>query len=122
MNYALHGRPFVPVSDIDGMIDCQGKGWILYEAKHGDSMPPLGQKILIERLINVISKAGVPAVAMICSHGDEELVYLKDCIVTAYYTAGLKWRYYGTDYSRRFTAKELTDLFLKKNAPEMIIR
>lgn len=118
----MNGRRFVPVSDIDGIIDCHGKGWILYEAKHGDSMPPLGQRILIERLIDVFGKAGVPAVAMICSHGDEEPVYLKDCIVTAYYTPGVKWRYYPQDYSRRFTAKELTDLFLKRNAPEMIIR
>lgn len=121
MDYSLHGRVFVPVSDIDAVIDACGKGWILFEAKHGDAMPPLGQKILIERLINDISKAGVPAIAMICSHGDEETVYLKDCIVTAYYMAGNKWRYYGTDYSKRFKAKELTDMFLKRYAPEMII-
>jgi len=114
MDYILNGRRFVPVSDIDGMMDCHGKGWILYEAKHGDSMPPLGQRILIKRLIDVISLAGVPAIAMVCSHGDGKQVYLKDCVVAAYYTAGLKWRYYQQDYSRQITAKELTDMFLKK--------
>ena len=121
MNYNLNGREFVPVSDVDGLMDCHGKAWILYECKYGDNLPPIGQKILIERLINNIGGT-VPAVAMVCSHGDENPVFLSSCIVTAYFTRDLKWKYYGKDFSRRFTAKELSDLFIRRHAPEMLIR
>ena len=121
MNYNLNGRDFVPVSDVDGLMDCHGKAWILYECKFADNLPPIGQKILIERLINNISGT-VPAVALICGHGNENPVYLCNTIVTAYYSAGVGWKYYGKDFSRRFTAKELSDLFIRRHAPEMLIR
>lgn len=119
MEYLLNGKKCVPVSDIDGLIDCHGKGWILFECKYGDCLPPTGQRMLIEKFVDDMQEAGVPAVAMICSHGEEERVLLKDCAVTAIYTEK-RWRYYKRDYSKAYTVKELTDAFLKRYAPEMI--
>ena len=120
MDYLLNGKPFVPVMDVDAIMDCHGRAWILYECKYGDALPPLGQKITLERMVNDFGKGGRPAVALICSHGDEEPVYLKDCIVTGTYSAGTGWRYYGENFSSKLTAKELTDRFLQKYAPEML--
>lgn len=120
MDYSLNGGRFVPLSDVDGLLDAHGKGWILYECKHGDSMPPLGQKIMIQRLIDDVHKGGKAAIAMVCSHGDGDAVFLKDCFVTAFYMSGKGWMRYGRDYKQQWTAKELTDRFLKKYAAEMI--
>lgn len=120
MEYRLNGRKLVPMSDIDGLTDAHGKGWILYECKHGDSMPPAGQLLTIERLIDGLTEGGKPAVAYVCSHGDCETVLLKDCIVTAYYTTARGWKKYGRDFTKRLTAKQVTDVFLRKNAPEML--
>ncbi len=122
MNYNLGRRVFVPLMDVDAIMDCHGKAWLVYECKYGDARPQNGQRLAIERMINDFTEGGRPAAAFICSHGDEEPVYLKDCIVTGLYLAGTGWKYYGKGGCQKLTAKELTDRYLQKHAPEMLIK
>lgn len=122
MDYLLRGRRVVPLSDIDGLIDAEGKGWILYELKYNDADLPTGQRILFEHMINDLSIAR-PAVCFVCSHGIKDAnrnIILKDAFVTSVYSSPFGWKYYGRDYSQRWTAKELTDIFLKRYAPDML--
>lgn len=122
MQYTINGRPVIPLSDVDALMDLKGRGWILYEIKYGDALPPIGQKLMIERMIDDFSKAGKAAVAFVCSHGEPgtKVVYLKDCIVTACYTTALGWKYYGKDYTTTFAVKGLTDIYIKRYVPDMI--
>lgn len=122
MLYCVRGKEIVPITDIDAIMDAVGKAWVIFECKHGDSMPPTGQKITLERLANDISSKDKPAVVFVCSHNvpEGEKVYLKDCIVTSIYTNG-KWIDPIKEYGKGFTVKALTDSFIHKNAPEMII-
>lgn len=120
MDYLLNGRELVPVMDVDGLMDCHGRAWLIYECKFGDNLPPLGQKITLERMVKDFAKGGRPAIALICSHGDEDAVYLKDCLVTGYFSAGTGWRYYREHYFQKLSAKEFTDRCLQEYAPEML--
>lgn len=123
MIYTLRGRELVPITDIDAILDAQNKAWIIYECKHGNSMPPIGQKITLERLVKDISSKDKPAIVFVCSHDvpEGEKIYLKDCIVTSIYTNG-KWIDTLKEYGKGYTAKALTDLFIRKYAPDMIIK
>lgn len=123
MNYYLSGSVRVPLTDIDGIMEAHGKCWIIYECKHGDSQPPLGQKITLERLKKDITSSGKPVAVIVCSHNvpKGEKVYLKDCIVTSIYVNG-KWIDPIKEYGKGYTAKSFTDAFLSKYAPEMIIK
>ena len=111
------------MTDIDGLLDAAGKAWIIYECKYGDNQPPLGQKITLERLSKDISSNDKPVVVFVCSHNapkDKEEVYLKDCIVTSIYVNG-KWIDPIKEYGKGYNVKAITDMFLSKYAPEMII-
>lgn len=68
-------------TDIDGCIDFQDKVFIFFEVKHGKTNLTLGQKILLERLVNRINKSGAHSYALICRHFIDGDVLLKDCIV-----------------------------------------
>lgn len=118
MVYDVGRKRIIPLSDIDAIMDARGKAWILYECKRNASLPFRGQRMLISRLIDDLGASGKPACAMICAHG--EGMYLKDSIVTAMYMTRTGWKRLGIDYSGRFTAREMTDRFLKKYAPEML--
>lgn len=122
MEYLLNGRTNVPMMDVDAIMDCHGKAWIVYECKYGDSTPPYGQRIAIERMVDDFSNGGRPGVALICSHDEGEQIYLCDCIVTSYYTTGYGWRRYGEHFPCKLTAKDFTDMYLRKYAPEMLIK
>lgn len=122
MIYCVRGKEIVPIMDVDAIMDAVGKAWVIFECKHGNSMPPIGQKITLERLVKDISSKDKPAVVFVCSHNvpEGEKVYLKDCIVTSIYTNG-KWIDPIKEYGKGYTVKALTDSFLQKNAPEMLI-
>jgi hypothetical protein len=68
-------------TDIDGCIDFQDKVFIFFEVKHGKTNVTVGQKILLERLVNRINKSGAFAYALICKHFIDGDVTLKECIV-----------------------------------------
>ena len=122
MNYCLRGKTRVPITDIDGIMDAEGKGWIVYECKHKDSIPEGGQQYTFENLYRDISKIK-PIAIFVCSHdvSEDADVYLKDCIVTLILCNG-KWIDPIKEYGKELTAKEWTDKFLQKYVPNMIIK
>ncbi len=123
MIYNLHGKNLVPLSDIDGILDAAGKGYIIYETKFGGASVPKGQRIMLERLVNDLAASEKPAVLFVVYHreADDDGIMLKDGIVTEVYSNKKGWQRYGHDYMYPFTAGELTDVFIKQHAPEMLI-
>ncbi len=76
-------------TDIDGCIDFQDKVFIFFEVKHGKTNLTLGQKILLERLVNRINKSGAFGYALVCRHFVDGDVLLKNCVVHDVYNG--KW-------------------------------
>lgn len=73
-------------TDIDGCIDFQNKVFIFFEVKHGKTKLTLGQKILLERLVDRIKKSGAFSYALICRHYSDGDIILKDTIVHDVYS------------------------------------
>jgi hypothetical protein len=42
-------------TNIDGYMDFWGKGHVFFEAKHSDAIPPYGQKLAFERLVDPLA-------------------------------------------------------------------
>lgn len=68
-------------TDIDACIDFYDKVFIFFEVKHINKELTIGQKILLERLVDRINKSGAIGYALICKHNIDGDVILKDCIV-----------------------------------------
>lgn len=115
LEYLSGNVQLVPISDVDGILDAHGRGWMFFEIKYKDAPLPDGQRIWLERLVNDTGKQR-PSIAVICRHQGGEKIYLKDCIVTEAYFRG-EWH----EATKIFTAKDIIDWFLRRNAPEMLI-
>lgn len=35
-------------TDVDGLLDFYNRAWVIFEAKMGDAMPPMGQRLALE--------------------------------------------------------------------------
>ena len=83
-------------TDIDGMSDYKGQGFLFYELKHRDAECPFGQKKALENFVNTAHDAGRVGLALIAEHVvDDPLedVTVKDCIVREmYYSEEKEWR------------------------------
>lgn len=98
-------------TDIDAIIEWKNRLWVIFEAKTGEKETPLGQRILFERFVQDMKKAGKPALAMIVEHSTKatEDAYLCDCVVREVFTTERPiWR----PPNRRLTAKEAADAYL----------
>jgi len=76
-------------TDIDACIDFKNKVFIFIEVKYGNIDLNVGQKILIERLVNNIAK---PSYGIVCRHMQKNDIFLKSCIVSDVYNG--KWHSY----------------------------
>lgn len=77
-------------SDIDYIMDWNGKMFIFAEVKHVKSEMTEGQCILFENLCDAIHAADKPAIGIVCRHytNEHEEVTLETCIVDSFYYAG----------------------------------
>ena len=79
-------------TDIDAMIDYNGRAFILVEYKSGNAAIEYGQRVALERLCDAVN-ATVPAVLVIADHktpiGDD--IDGANALVRMYYRGGL-WR------------------------------
>jgi len=77
-------------SDIDYIMDWNGKMFIFAEVKHVKSEMTTGQCILFENLCDTIADAGKPAIGIVCRHmtHEHEEVDLKNCVVDSFYYRG----------------------------------
>jgi glycerophosphoryl diester phosphodiesterase len=55
-------------TDIDGFLDFNDKIFVFIELKKGDSLPPYGQRLALERLCDACEKAGKSSLVLIASH------------------------------------------------------
>lgn len=105
-------------TDIDGFFEMINELFIFYEFKYMDTEFPRGQKMALERLIDVIQDGGMQAVLLICRHDvhntDQEII-AADCIVDEYRYNKIWWKNNGR------TAKEITDNIIKKILPQKAI-
>lgn len=61
-------RRNITPTDIDGIIDYDGKAFVILEGKYGDAELPKGQKMALENLANTILSANKRVVVIIYRH------------------------------------------------------
>ena len=98
-------------TDIDGVIEYHNEAFVFYEFKHRETMIPLGQQLMYERLADDLQAAGVPAVVFQCSHSvddtQQDVIAANARVVRTYYDG--KW----TDKDGSRTVKDHTDAFIR---------
>lgn len=55
-------------TDVDAMMEFDGKLLLVYELKYGDARIPFGQNLLLTRLVDAWQKDGTEAVLFLCRH------------------------------------------------------
>jgi hypothetical protein len=90
-------------SDIDGVIDWQGKAFIYFEGKYGDADLPGGQKKGLQYLVDANK---YPCMAIVYKHTTEvdAEVEVKDCKISQIY-------FNGTWTPSGYTVKEMVNYF-----------
>lgn len=104
----LYGR--ITPTDLDGIIDFGNKAWVIIELKHLDADLPVGQRLAIERLTDIIWQSGRPALALVAIHNTVEDIDVAMCKVVEYRYHG-KWKP-APNYK---TVRGAIDGFLEKN-------
>lgn len=102
----------VGMTDIDGLIEYKDRALILFEVKYRGKEVPIGQRLVLERMVNNASKAGKLAIAVVAEHEVEdpdEPVMMRNCNVRElYYGLEKTWR----KPRRELTAGEITDTII----------
>jgi len=115
-NYATQIRDFsglrfnnITPTDIDGFIDFHNEWFVIMEFKHGDSPLPYGQRLAIERLVDIVEKAGKKSIGIVANHNISQDIDCANTIVREY-------RYHYTWYTKKeiMTTKQLIDKFIEK--------
>jgi len=78
-------------TDIDAFLDFGGKLFVFIEGKHGTAMPPFGQKLALERIVNACQAGGVETLLLLASHDTKGDVDYASLPVTRLFHKG-KWR------------------------------
>jgi hypothetical protein len=73
--YATRVRDFsglrfgkITPTDIDGLIDFKDKAFVLLETKYIGGQMPLGQRLAIERLADIIEETGRKSIALVAEY------------------------------------------------------
>ena len=74
-------------TDIDGFLDFGDRLFVFVEVKHGESMPPTGQRIALERLCDACEAENRVSAVLIATHSSSEDIEVKDLRVIRY-----RWR------------------------------
>lgn len=79
-------------TDIDAAMEFDGKLLIIFEIKYGDASIPLGQNLILTRLVDVWQQDGREAVLFLCRHmtPNTEDIQLAETSVTDVYYKG-RW-------------------------------
>lgn len=59
-------------TDIDGLIDFQDKAYVLIETKYTGGHMPFGQRLAIERLIDIIEETGRRSLALVAEYKNND--------------------------------------------------
>lgn len=85
--------PLAP-TDLDGLVDVDGHGYILIEVKRGHTKMPMGQQIALENMVKDFQKAGKKAVLILIRHEQydkTQVIFPALLPVSAIYN-GKEWR------------------------------
>jgi len=99
----------ITATDVDGLIEYHGKGYIFIEVKLNDALLPYGQKLAFERLVDDLKK---PAICIIASHdvdNPNKDINVAHALVSEYRFKG-NWLVPKSEY----TVRALIDLFIDK--------
>lgn len=82
----LRRRGITP-TDIDGVIDYNGKAFFFLEGKHEDAQMPNGQKIALQNIVDAIQETGREAILVLYthSHSPDQIVDVALQVVTMFY-------------------------------------
>jgi hypothetical protein len=88
----LRRRGITP-TDIDGLIDYNGKAFVILEGKFGNTTLPMGQKMALENLANAIQEGGRKVILMVFRHNVpiEQAIDVSSQNVSDYYF-NYKWQ------------------------------
>tara|TARA_R100001463_G_scaffold53553_2_gene104584 strand:- start:23 stop:415 length:393 start_codon:yes stop_codon:yes gene_type:complete len=77
-------------SDIDAVLEFDSKHLLLFELKKVGVQVPLGQRMMLERIIDAWEDCGKIGTVVYCEHDtkSEDTIYLKDCTVVGVYNKG----------------------------------
>lgn len=99
----------VGMTDIDGLIEYKDRALILFEVKTRDKEVPLGQRLVLERMVNNAARLGKLAIAVVAEHNVEDPdlpVMVRSCRAREIYWGDEKrWR----KPRKELTAGEITD-------------
>ena len=104
----------IGMTDIDGLIEYKNRALILFEIKCQDKEVPLGQRLVLERMVNNAADTGKTAVAIVAEHNvldPESPVFVRNCRVREIYWGHEKrWRKPRTE----LTAGQATDMVIDR--------
>lgn len=105
-------------TDMDGYMEYHNKAFVFIEAKFGNSLPPFGQQLALQRLANVVNFAGKTGVALLANHEERGDIRFADMPVRSVCTFG-EFR----SVSKPLTVRQAVELVLegveKKGSEEM---
>jgi hypothetical protein len=63
-------------TDVDAVLDFDGRFFVFIETKFGDAALPVGQELALKRLVNAVEDSGLEACLIVASHsqGPEERI------------------------------------------------
>lgn len=100
-------------TDVDGLIDFGGEAFVFIETKHEGASLPLGQRLALEHLTDLINGTGTPCVTLVATHVSDADIMVADCPVAEYRFRG-QWNI----PPHPMTVREAIDGFRKKHVEE----
>lgn len=98
-------------TDIDGFIEYHNSEYILIEVKHIKASVPHGQRLALQRTVDVFAASGKNAVAIICEHEIDDVkknIIAAECEVREIYR-GSEHRWRPPD--KPMNVREAVDIF-----------
>jgi len=100
------------LSDIDFCMEFRNRIWVIGEVKSQGVIVPQGQKLFLQRFVNMARDGGKRAIAIVVEHNVwnwKETVQLRDCQVREYYTSETRrWAY----PRRPYYVEEMIDQYI----------
>lgn len=93
-------------TDIDGFLDFGDRLFVFVEVKHGEGMPPKGQRIALERVCDACVAPNRFSVVLIASHTSSEDIIVKDLQVSRY-----RWNYRWIEPNTSLTVEQAVNRF-----------
>lgn len=104
-------------TDIDGFFERANEAFVFYEMKYGNAKMPRGQRVALERLVDIVRAANKKAVLFLCRHDVEDTskdVDASKAIVVGVYFNG-EWH-----DGKGKTLKEYSDAFMRWAVPDFL--